>query len=164
MEQITPPAATATANNEGTSVMNWKRVAAIGLGLCVAVVMVGAGFAADNEREQTMKNIGRNMKTLVQMAKGAPYDQAAAQKAGNDIAANLDHFKDLFPEGSEKQDDKALPTIWSDRAGFEEHRMAAKNAALAVAASTDAASFQTAFKSLGGSCGACHEKYRAKDN
>ena len=40
--------------------------------------------------------------------------------------------------------------------------MTAKNAALAIAASTDMASFQTAFKSLGDACGACHEKYRAK--
>ena len=144
--------------------MNWKRVSAIGLGLCASVVLVGAGFAADSEREATMKNVGRSLRPLVAMSKSDKFDQAEAAKDGNAIAGYLDHFKDLFPEGSEKEDDKALPTIWSDRAGFEQHRMDAKNAALAVAASTDMASFQTAFKSLGAACGACHQKYRAKED
>jgi cytochrome c556 len=144
--------------------MNWKRVSAIGLGLCASVVLVGAGFAADNEREDTMKHIGRALKPLVQMSKSGQFDQAEAQKDGTAIAGYFDHFKDLFPAGSEKQDDKALPTIWSDPAGFEQHRMAAKSAALAVASATDMNSFQTAFKSLGAACGACHEKYRAKED
>jgi cytochrome c556 len=144
--------------------MNWKKVSAIGLGLCASVVLVGAGFAADNEREATMKNVGRALRPLVEMSKSGKFDQAEAQKDGAAIAGYFDHFKDLFPAGSEKQDDKALPTIWSDAAGFEEHRMNAKNAALAVASATDMTSFTTAFKSLGGACGACHEKYRAKED
>ncbi|HVZ00827.1 MAG TPA: cytochrome c [Dongiaceae bacterium] len=143
--------------------MNWKRVSAVALGLSVSVVLVGVGFAADNERETTMKNIGRSLRPLAQMAKSDKFDQAEAQKDGNAIAGYLDHFKDLFPEGSDKEDDKALPAIWSDRAGFEQHRTDAKNAAIAVAAATDMAGFQTAFKSLGAACGACHDKYRAKE-
>jgi len=142
--------------------MNWKRVSAIGLGLCASVVLVGVGFAADSERTTTMKNVGRTLKPLVEMAKSGNFDQAEAAKDGNAIAGYFDHFKDLFPAGSEKEDEKALPTIWSDPAGFEQHRVDAKNAALAIAASTDIGSFQTALKSLGGACGACHEKYRAK--
>jgi cytochrome c556 len=143
--------------------MNWKRVSAIGLGLCATVVLVGAGFAADNERENTMKSIGRTLKPLVEMSKSGKFDQAEAQKDGTAIVGYLDHFKDLFPEGSEKQDDKALPAIWTDRAGFEQHRMDARNAAEQVAAATDIDSFQTAFKSLGAACGACHKTYRAKE-
>jgi cytochrome c556 len=142
--------------------MNWKRVSAVCLGLCTTVVLVGVGFAADSERSTTMKNIGQSLRPLVTMAKSGKFDQAEAAKDGKAIAGYLDHFKDLFPAGSEKEDDKALPTIWSDPQGFEQHRMDAKNAALAVAASTDMPSFQTALKSLGNACGACHEKYRAK--
>ena len=100
--------------------MNGKRVAAVALGLCISVVLVGAGFAAENEREQTMKMINGSVKALSTMAKSGTFDAAVAQKEGNAIAGDFDHFKDLFPEGSEKQDDKALPTIWSDRAGFEQ--------------------------------------------
>jgi cytochrome c556 len=126
--------------------------------------MVGAGFAAGNEREDTMKHIGRSLRPLVEMSKSGKFDQAEVQKDGTAIAGYLDHFKDLFPAGTEKQDDKALPTIWSDAAGFEQHRVDAKNAALALAATTDLAGFQTALKTLGGTCGSCHDKYRAKDN
>ena len=143
--------------------MSWKKVAAVGLGLCATVVLVGVGFAADNERESTMKNIGRTLKPLVEMSKSGKFDQAEAQKDGTAIVGYLDHFKDLFPAGSEKQDDKALPNIWTDAAGFEKHRMDARNAAEQVAAATDIDSFQTAFKSLGAACGACHKEYRAKE-
>ena len=142
--------------------MNWKRVSAIGLGLCTSVVLVGVGFAADSERTMTMKSIGGALRPLVTMSKSGNFDQAEASKDGKAIADALDHFKDLFPAGSEKEDDKALPTIWSDPQGFEQHRMDAKNAALAIAASTDINGLQTALKSLGAACGACHEKYRAK--
>jgi cytochrome c556 len=142
--------------------MDWKRVSAVALGLSVTIVLVSVGFAADSERSTTMKGIGRSVRPLFEMSKSGNFDQAEAAKGGKAIADALDHFKDLFPAGSEKEDDKALPTIWSDPAGFEQHRMNAKNAALAIAASTDVASFQTAFKALGESCGACHEKYRAK--
>jgi cytochrome c556 len=144
--------------------MNWKRVSAIGLGLSISVVLVGTGLAASNERQDTMKHIGRTLRPLVEMSKSGKFDQAEVQKDGAAIAGYLDHFKDLFPAGSEHEDDKALPTIWSDAAGFEEHRMNAKNAALAIAASTDMTSFTTAFKALGGTCGACHDKYRVKEN
>jgi cytochrome c556 len=143
--------------------MNGKKLSAVALGLCISVVLVGAGFAAENEREATMKMVNGSVKALSTMAKSGTFDAAVAQKEGNAIAADFDHFKDLFPEGSEKQDDKALPNIWTDRAGFEEHRMNAKNAALAVAAATDMDGFQTAMKTLGGACGACHKEYRAKD-
>jgi len=142
--------------------MNWKRVSATGLGLCTSVVLVGVGFAADSERTMTMKSIGQSVRPLVQMAKSGQFNGTEAQKDGNAIAAALDHFKDLFPAGSEKEDEKALPTIWSDPQGFEQHRLDAKKAALAVAASTEIDGFRGALKSLGDACGACHDKYRAK--
>lgn len=81
---------------------------------------------------------------------------------GAAIAADLDKFKDLFPEGSQNADDKALPQIWSDRAGFEAARNKARDAALALADSKDFAAFKTNFDTLGGSCKGCHDSYRAK--
>lgn len=75
-------------------------------------------------------------------------------------------FVKMFPPGSDK-DSKALPTVWSDSAGF----MAASKAAdaaydkLATAAgSGDMAALTAAFGDAGKSCGACHDKFRAKAN
>ena len=75
-------------------------------------------------------------------------------------------FVKLFPAGSDK-DSKALPTVWSDMAGFQ---AASKNSEaafdkLAVAAgSGDLAAVTAAFGETGKTCGACHDKFRAKAN
>jgi cytochrome c556 len=72
----------------------------------------------------------------------------------------------LFPAGTEKGGDtRALPEIWSDRAGFEKIAAAAGAAAtkLAEAAkASDADAVAVQFKALGEQCGACHKGYRAK--
>jgi cytochrome c556 len=72
----------------------------------------------------------------------------------------------LFPVGSEKgEDTKALPKIWSDRAGFEKIASAAQAAATRlaeVAKAGDADAVAVQFKALGEQCGACHKGYREK--
>ncbi len=75
-------------------------------------------------------------------------------------------FEKMFPPGSDK-DTKALPTVWSDMAGFlaASKNMDAAADKLAVAAgSGDLAAVTAAFGDAGKACGACHEKYRAKAN
>jgi cytochrome c556 len=74
-------------------------------------------------------------------------------------------FVKMFPAGSDKGDTKALPTVWSDMAGF----MAADKAAdaaydklAAAAGSGDLAATTAAFGETGKACGACHTKYREK--
>jgi cytochrome c556 len=72
----------------------------------------------------------------------------------------------LFPKGTETGGDtKALPTIWSDPAGFQKIALALGAAATKLA--TDAKAGNTDevaadAKALGEQCGACHKTYRAK--
>lgn len=76
-------------------------------------------------------------------------------------------FDKMFPAGSDKGDTKALPTVWSDSAGFVAASKAADDAydALAVAAgSGDYDKIGPAFVNVGKACGACHTKFRAKIN
>jgi cytochrome c556 len=76
-------------------------------------------------------------------------------------------FEKMFPAGSDKGDTKALPTVWSDWAGFQAAGKAADAAydKLSVAAgSGDMAALTAAFADAGKACGACHEKFRAKAN
>lgn len=69
----------------------------------------------------------------------------------------------MFPPGSTTPESEALPTVWSDRAGFE---AAAANMATAagklaeLAKAGDTAGFATQYGELGKTCGACHDKYR----
>ena len=71
-----------------------------------------------------------------------------------------------FPAGSDTGNPtKALPTVWSDRPGFEK---AAANFAEAaeklsvVAKSGDLDAFAAQWKVTGDTCSACHKEYRAK--
>jgi cytochrome c556 len=140
--------------------MNWKRAAAIAAGLTISVAVAGSGLAsAHNERESIMKHIKRAWRPLLAMNQSGSFDPAEAAKRGQEIADGLQRFKDLFPAGSEHEDDQTKATIWTDRAGFEAARGDAVTAALAIAQAGDVASFQAAYKSLSASCTACHDKY-----
>ena len=73
----------------------------------------------------------------------------------------------LFPPGTEKgHDTKALAAIWSDRAGFEKAAANYADAAKtlqAAAKADDKDAFAAAFKQTGKACGACHKKFRQKE-
>lgn len=75
-------------------------------------------------------------------------------------------FDKMFPKGSDQgAKTAALPEIWTDPAGFAAAGKAADVAydKLAVAAgSGDLAAVGAAFAETGKACGACHTKYRAK--
>lgn len=72
----------------------------------------------------------------------------------------------MFPPGTEKGGDtKALPEIWSDKAGFEKAAMALNTASLKLADAAkagDAEAVATDMKAVGESCGGCHRTFRAK--
>jgi cytochrome c556 len=59
-----------------------------------------------------------------------------------------------------------LPTVWSDRAGFEKAAADYASAADAMAAAAKAGdkdAFTAAFEQTGAACGACHKVYREPD-
>ena len=90
-----------------------------------------------------------------------PYEDGA--KA---ISSWAKQFPTLFPPGSDKgHDTKALPAIWSDRAGFEKAAATLSDAAakLAVyAKANDKVAFADQFETMTKACAACHRAYRAK--
>lgn len=72
----------------------------------------------------------------------------------------------LFPAGTDLAGSKALPTIWSDRAGFEARAAAYAEAArlMAEAAQTgDRAAFLARWADVRATCAACHDGYRRPD-
>lgn len=100
----------------------------------------------------------------------AAVDGGAAVKplvpAAKGVAAWGRAIPGMFPAGTETgRDTKALPTVWSDRAGFEKAAAAlaaAGDKLLAAANADDKAAFGAAFKETSEACGACHKVYRAK--
>ena len=70
----------------------------------------------------------------------------------------------MFPAGTNLPNSKALPTVWSDRAGFEARAAAYAAAATALAEaaqSGDRAAFLTRFGEVGQACSSCHDTYRS---
>jgi cytochrome c556 len=72
----------------------------------------------------------------------------------------------MFPAGSDGAPTHALPTVWSDRAGFEKAAgdyAAAADAMTAAAKAGDKDAFTAAFAKTGAACDACHKVYRQPD-
>lgn len=73
----------------------------------------------------------------------------------------------MFPAGSTSPASEALPAVWSDRAGFEARAAdyAAATAKLAdLARAGDKPGFAAQFAVVGGTCKACHDRYRKPDD
>ncbi|MBX9797051.1 cytochrome c [Sphingomonas sp.] len=72
----------------------------------------------------------------------------------------------LFPAGATTPKSEALPSVWSDRAGFETAagdlaREAMKLSDLAKAGDTPG--FGAQLQVVGGTCGACHKKFKLEE-
>jgi len=72
----------------------------------------------------------------------------------------------LFPAGTELPASKALPPVWSDRAGFEARAAAYADAARLMAEAGqagDRAAFLARWSDVAAACSACHDTYRSSD-
>jgi len=72
----------------------------------------------------------------------------------------------LFPAGTNLPSSKALPTVWSERAGFEARAAAYAAAATSLAEAAqagDLALFRTRLGAVRQACADCHDHFRAPD-
>lgn len=152
-----------------------RRTALLGATL---LTLAATGFAWAQGASVTVPadSIIASRQADMDMHNGIAAAMLAAVKSGGDVKPFTDGAKGLaasakiipflFPAGTEKgHDTKALPEVWSDRAGFEK---AAANLAtqaeklVQLADANDKAGFATQFQATGQACGACHRQYRAK--
>ena len=134
-------------------------------------VSMGSVALADqsivDQRIQMMKKMGGAMRALSAFARGGDYDDRLTEAAAA-ISETSGAIPRLFPpmtgRGQIDKDTRALPTIWSDPAGFIQQtaalQAAAKQIEQAVAAQS-AAGVGAGLKAAGATCGACHKPYRA---
>ena len=89
---------------------------------------------------------------------------AEAVAAMQTLETNYSHIPDLFPEGSIVGDSKALPAIWENWDEFlaivDSGRIAAGEARDAAEAG-DTATYAASLRTVGETCGACHQQFRA---
>lgn len=111
------------------------------------------------------------MGVLSAMAKQeAPYDAEVAQRHADNMLLLSQYMRaHLYAEGTSNADmpgnTRSLPIIWEDWDGYleREAEFDAAAATMAEAAGDGLQSLQGAMGTLGGSCRACHQDYRAKD-
>lgn len=137
-------------------------VTGIAVGLCA---MAGAAVAQDviTQRRDGMKNMGRQMEAIkaVTDARG---DTRPLVERIDTMLALYTGLPALFPAGSGTGETRALPAIWSDRAGFEQmdSTMVTRLGVLrAAAAAGDVAATTAAFGQVGATCAACHRTIAA---
>jgi cytochrome c556 len=133
-----------------------------------AVVLAVGGtalqVAAETPREDAMKELGKSMKAIKGIidAGGPAADVTAPSQKIAEIAAKI---PDLFPQGSDAEDDEAKAEIWTKWDAFTAHAKDLESAATmltSAAGGGDMATVGAQFEKVGGACGACHKEFREK--
>lgn len=115
------------------------------------------------QRKDEMKRLGAHLEAIKKLLDAGEPVAPVAERA-EEMRGYFATLPTLFPPGS-TEGSKALPAVWSDRAGFEQAAANATQAAakLAAAAGTgDTAATAAAFREVGGTCGACHRNFRGR--
>ena len=120
-------------------------------------------------RQAGLKKVGKAFKTISDNLKLDTPDIAAIQEAATSIPTATEGMADWFPEGTGPDSGiktDALPAIWESKDDFLAKESAFQEAATKLVAATetgDIAAIEAAFKETGGTCKACHDKYRLDD-
>jgi cytochrome c556 len=128
--------------------------------------LVFAGPDPIESRQQLMEDTKDAAKVIGSMLKQElPFDAVAAMAALKVWQKTAMEAGELFPEGSESgHDTEAKPTIWTDRAGFDE-KLADFGSTVDAAIAASPASLE-ALNAVAGpvfnACKACHEGYRVE--
>ncbi len=141
-------------------------------GLISGLGLIGAAEAADDPiaaRQAIMASVASAAELGGRMMKGEiAYSPVAGKSAIATLRAASLTYGDFFPEGSDKGNTWALPTIWEDPAGFAD-KLANFQAATAKAVEAsgksgpaDLAAFKAAVGPVLQVCDTCHETYRKK--
>ncbi|MEO0440164.1 MAG: cytochrome c [Pseudomonadota bacterium] len=120
-------------------------------------------------RQGQLEKIGESFKTISDQLKSDSPDIAAIQAAAASVPENATGMADWFPEGTGPDsgvETDALPIIWEEKDDFLEKVTAMQEAAVALVSAAeggDVAAIGAAFRETGGTCKACHDKYRLDD-
>jgi len=131
--------------------------------LVVGMATVAAGQADPiKARQAMMKANGGAVGSLVKIVKGESQFDATTVKTALETLHNSTTYAELFPVGSDQGDTKALPTVWSDNAGFKAAlaKMIAADEALIANPPKDVDGVKAALGALGPTCKGCHDTYR----
>lgn len=145
-------------------------LSALLLGIVQASAVSADAVDVIKTRQHDFKDLGASTKVVKDQLGGGSPDAEKIKAAAATIKQAAAAIPTWFPAGSDASTGvktAAKAEIWSDAAGFASARdsfieQAGKFSVLAN--SGDPAAEADGFKALGKTCGACHEKYRVKQD
>jgi cytochrome c556 len=161
------------ANDAQANISTGSRVATNAVGTTLDAPTGQAVSGADarramHDRHESMEKIGKATKAAGRELKSDSLNLNTVRQSAATIAEESKHIGSLFPKGSGEQAGKtgAKPEIWANPQDFTAKVAAFQKAAQAfntAASGNDVAAIKKSFADLGGSCKACHDKYRAEE-
>jgi len=144
----------------------------------VGVLSVGVAQQGPPTPEQMAQNAVKTRKALFDvqafafgpvggMLRGAPFNAAAAQKAGERVEFTSSMISEVFANDTRKfqVETKAREGIWTNKSDFDAKAKDLQDAAaglVAAAKTGDEAATKKAAGAVGKACGACHDQFRDK--
>lgn len=130
------------------------------------LALAGSALAQDiiAQRREGLRGMGRQMEAIKAVSDSQGDPRALVPRI-DEMIAFFSNMPALFPAGSGSGDTRALPTVWSERAGFEQaaaNMVTQLQAFRGVAQAGDPAAIPAAFGQTGATCGACHRVYRGR--
>jgi cytochrome c556 len=138
------------------------------VGVAAAKPLTGAqALAVMHERHEGMEDIGKNNKVLHRELAGSSPDLAAVRKAAATIARHSSEASRWFPRGTGPEIGKtgAKPEIWQNPQDFAvklHNFQVSANIFNAAAKGNNVDLIKARYADLGGTCKACHDKYRSE--
>lgn len=136
----------------------------------IGTATLGTAFAQPDpaqiirERREGLRAVGQHMEAIVAIVQSRGDARSAVPRV-EAMQAFFANFPARFPANTQAGETRALPSIWTDNAGFV-NAYNALGPALAnmrtAAASGDVAALGPAVQAAGATCGNCHRPYRAR--
>lgn len=137
---------------------------ALSLGVSASLAQTADPAQIIRDRRDGLKGVATHLEALQAIA-ATRGDPRPALPRIDAISTFFTNFPDRFPPNTQAGDTRALPAVFTDRAGFVAAYTAFQGPLAnlrTVAAAGDSAAFPAALQALGGACGNCHRAYRAR--
>jgi cytochrome c556 len=140
----------------------WREVAVFA-GALALVAATASAQTIYEKREAFMKGMGGAMGVIGKYVKGEADYSTAVAEAGQKLQMHSKELLDQFPKDTVGES-RAKPEIWANWSEFEAKAKDLQAAAAKLAEATkteDKEAISAALKATGGTCGGCHDTFRA---
>jgi len=148
------------------------RLSLVALALCASMMATSTPAIAQTadpaqiirDRRDGLKATGAHLEAIAAIGQARGDTRPAVERV-DAIIAFFANFPDRFPANTQAGDTRALPAVFTDRAGFTTawNNLSGPLANLrTAAASGDNAAYSAALQQVGPTCGACHRAYRSR--